>query len=149
MQTLALAALLALNLPTGAGPSGTAVAAVEGIYRNLPRLEFDYRKARYAPELDRLLAREAVDAGGEVGLLDAVPFCDCQDTLNDFAFHTSSVAVAPNRAVVTVHLQNGGASTYRIDMVRLPAGWAVADVHGPVHASLVAWLRSALARRNP
>jgi len=149
MQTLLLAALLVFDLPAGAGPPGTAAAAVEGIYLDLPRLKFDYRKVRYAPELNRLLAREAAAAGGEVGLLDAVPFCDCQDTANNFGFHTISVAVGPNQAVVTVQLRNGGASIYRIDMVRLHDGWAVADIHGPVHASLVTWLRSALARRAP
>lgn len=149
MQTLLLTALLVFDLPAGAGPPGTAAAAVEGIYRDLPRLEFNYRKVRYAPELNRLLAREAAAAGGEVGFLDAVPFCDCQDTAKNFGFQTSSISFGPNQAVVTVHLRNGGASTYRIDMVRLPAGWAVADIHGPVHASFVTWLRSALARRNP
>lgn len=150
MQTLALVAFLMLDLPAGASSPVTAIAAVAGIYRDQPRPEFGYRKVRYVPKLDRLLAREAADAGGKMSLLDAVPFCDCQDTADDFGLHTSSVAaVAPNRAIVTVHLQNGGASTYRIDMVRLAAGWAVADIHGPVHASLVTWLRSALARRNP
>jgi hypothetical protein len=49
---------------------------------------------------------------------------------------------------VTVRLRNGATSIYRIDMVRLRDGWAVADVHGPEHASFAAWLRSALAERR-
>lgn len=144
--------LLAASSTPAAAPAADARAAVDAIYRDLPREEFDYRKIRYAPILKRLLARETADANGEVGLIDAVPFCDCQDTAEDYAFTTSSRTTSATTAKVTVRLRNGTPSTYRLDMVRLPSGWAVADIRGPAHVGLVAWLHRNLpggpARRH-
>jgi hypothetical protein len=140
----AVVSLLIALVPASAAPPRDAKAMVDDIYRRLPRTDFDFHKVRYAPPLKHLIERDVADAKGEVGLIDAVPFCDCQDTAEDYAFTSSRRRVAPGRAEVTVHLRNQERSTYRLDMVRLPAGWAVADVHGPLHASLAGWLRANL-----
>lgn len=150
MTRTELVALAAAMLQAAAGTAtpapGSAQAAVEAIYRALPRDSFDFRTLLYAPGLRQLLARERAAAHGEEGLIDAVPFCDCQDTADDYAFTATTRATGPASAEVTVHLRNETRSTYRLDMARLPAGWAVADVHGPEHPSLVAWLRAGLRR---
>ena len=142
---VAVASLVAALTPAAAAPTPPdAKATVDRIYRSVPREDFDYTKILYAPLLKRLLAQDAANAKGEVGLIDSDSFCDCQDTEKDYGFTTSSRPVGAGRAEVTVHLHNGERSLYRIDMVRLPAGWAVADVHGPEHASLTGWLRANL-----
>jgi hypothetical protein len=141
--------LVAAAVPLTAAWAASAKDTVDAIYRALPGSEFDYRMVRYAPPLKRLLAREAIVAHREVGLIDAMPFCDCQDTAEDYAFTSSSSSLAPDRAQVTVHLRNEMTSTYRVDMVRLATGWAVADLHGPEHPSLAAWLRANLPPERP
>ena len=143
-----ITALLAIAVPSPVMAAATAQATVDEIYRALPGSDFDYHKVRYAPPLKRLLERDVAAAHGEIGLIDAVPFCDCQDTAEDYAFTTSSRAIAQDKTQVTVRLHNEVWSTYRIDMVRLPSGWAVADIHGPEHASLAAWLAANLPRER-
>ena len=130
-----------LAAAAAAAPGGGAQAYVEAIYRRLPDERFDFRQVRYATVLHTLLAREAAAAHGEVGLIDSVPFCACQDTAEDYAFKTEVRRAPTDRAEVLVHLRNGGRSTFRLDMVRLRTGWAVADIHGPERPSLVAYLQ--------
>ena len=136
-----MAAIVLAAAAAATSPSGGARAYAEEIYRRLPDDRFDLRQLRYAPVLRTLLAREAAAAHGEVSLIDSVPFCACQDTSEDYAFTTEVRPAPADRAEVLVHLRNGGRSTFRLDMVRLPTGWAVADIHGPERPSLVAYLQ--------
>ena len=132
-----IALLLAATQPASHAAPGDAQLVVEAIYRALPGDEFDFRKLHYAPPLRRLLSREALLPDGEDSLLDAVPFCDCQDTDEHYAFTTRAKKTGPDSAQVSVRLVNGTVSTFLIDMIRLPAGWAVADIRG---AGMPAWL---------
>ena len=138
--------ILVAAAAAAASPTGSARAYVEAIYRRLPEERFDFRHVRYAPLLRTLLNREAAAAHGEVGLIDDVPFCACQDTAEDYAFTAESRPAPADRAEVLVHLHNGGSSTFRLDMVRLRTGWAVADIHGRERPSLVAYLQRNLPR---
>ena len=139
-----IVAIILAAAAAAAAPAGGAQAYAEAIYRRLPDDRFDFRQVRYAPVLRNLLAREAAAAHGEVGLIDSVPFCACQDTAEDYAFTTEVRPAPADRAEVLVHLRNGGRSTFRLDMVRLRTGWAVADIHGPERPSLVAYLQRSL-----
>jgi hypothetical protein len=120
---------------------------VAALYRAVPTDGFDFRRLRFAPPLRELLRREAVLAGSEEGLIDAIPLCDCQDVDEDYAFTLHARKTGANAEEVTVRLVNGAPSTFRIDMVRLPAGWAIADIHGPRRPSLAAYLRRHLPAR--
>ena len=137
--------LLAMAAIGSAAPDA-AQAYVVAIYRQLPQARFDFRHVRYAPLLRTLLDQEAAAAHGEVGLIDSVPFCACQDTAGDYAFTVESRLAPTDRAEVLVHLRNGGRSTFRLDLVRVRTGWAVADIHGPERPSLVAYLQRNLPR---
>ncbi|WP_442679977.1 hypothetical protein ACSBM8_01865 [Sphingomonas sp. ASY06-1R] len=144
-----LIAAAALAAPAG-GTSGRlsdAQSAGAALYRALPTDGFDFRRLRFAPPLRELMRREAALANGEEGLIDAVPLCDCQDVAEDYAFTLHARKVGAKAEEVTVRLVNDTPSSFRIDMVRLPAGWAIADIHGPRHPSLVAYLRRHLPAR--
>jgi len=123
----------------------SAKTYVDGIYRALPEDGFDYRKVRYAPILRALIAKDdRIGAAiGGVNLIDAVPFCECQDTDAGYHFETRGVATASG-AMVHVRLTNGSTQNFSIDLVPLAGRWAIADIHGPSIRSFTAYLR-----RNP
>jgi hypothetical protein len=145
MRLLILAIpMLASAAPAAAPPLPDAKAEVDRIYAGLPAAR-DWRNARFAPALRRLLDREARAAGGEVGLLDSNPFCDCQDLSERYAF-SSRVHGTADRATVHVALHNPGARAFRIELVRHGAGWAIADIGTDGRPSLAAYLRRNLPR---
>jgi hypothetical protein len=124
-----------------------AKAYVDGIYRALPEDGFDYRKVRYAPILRALIAKDdRIGAAiGGVNLIDAVPFCECQDTDIGYHFETRGVATASG-ATVHIRLTNGSTQNFSIDLVPLAGRWAIADIHGPSIHSFTAYLRRNLSR---
>lgn len=111
---LAMSGLLAGALACAA-PAGAATPAklrkakgyVERIYRTIPR-RFDYALVHYAPELKNLIDRDGAwsRATGDVGFIDGIAFCDCQDTAPNYRMMSSSVAASgATGAVVTVMLR--------------------------------------------
>lgn len=145
---LAVVAACVASPVAAQAPADGAKAYVDGIYRRIPGSTSAVPKVRYAPQLDALLKRDAAEAHGEVGAIDANPFCGCQDIGEDYAFTSRLRSLGNDRAQVDVDLRNGGRSAYRIDLVRMPAGWAVADIHAADPHSLVAYLRHALPPRR-
>jgi hypothetical protein len=131
---IALAAGLALAaLARAAGPSAESfVAAIYDSYKGKDArgvaLDTDAQVRRYfTPELAALILKDRRDARGEVGKLDGDPFVDAQD----WQIERVDVAVRPtaaDTATATVTFDNGGARTVVLDMVRLKAGWRIADI---------------------
>jgi hypothetical protein len=97
-QHLWAAAILLLAASPGMAAQPGAVETVRNIYRRLPRAGFDYREVRYTPALTRLLRRDVAEARGELSVIEAVPFCDCQDTANNYGFMVRGRPVSADRA---------------------------------------------------
>lgn len=154
MRTRTLASLAVLLLATPAAALqpdtaiGTARAMVDAIYAALPGDRFDWRAQRFTPELKALIEREARESAGEIGLFDAVPFCDCQDTDERYRATSNVQQTGPRTATARVTLVNGAPRRVTLDLVRLPGGWAIADLHSPDIPSLAGLLREHFARRR-
>ena len=141
--------LVALVMPASAATPAELAAAkryVEGIYAKLPG-DFDYRTVRYAPALKALIAKDdaCAQAGGGICVIDAVPFCDCQDTGSDYKLVSSTVvAKGDTGARVTVQMRNGGPKRYSVDLVLIKGQWFVSDIATPTTSSFAAKLRKGL-----
>lgn len=145
---LLLLAMLVAPSAHAATPAelNAAKSYVEGIYAKLPG-DFDYRSVRYAPALKALIARDdaCAQAGGGICAIDAVPFCDCQDTGTDYKLVSSTVtAIGKTGARVTVNMRNGGPVRYSVDLTLARGAWYVADIATPTTKSFVAKLRAEL-----
>jgi hypothetical protein len=141
-------ATLAAHSAIAATPAelNAAKSYVEGIYAKLPG-DFDYRSIRYAPALKALIARDdaCAQAGGGICVIDAVPFCDCQDTGTDYKLVSSTVtAIGKTGARVTVNMRNGGKVSYSVDLTLARGAWYVADIATPGTPSFAAKLRKEL-----
>ena len=116
----------------------SAQAFVEAIYatykgkdaKGAP-LDKDATIRRYfEPALARLMIRDAAAAKkrGEVPSLDGDPFIDAQD----FEIESFNIAVrdvAANKASATVTFKNlGEDKRVELDLVKLKAGWRIADI---------------------
>lgn len=148
----AFAAALILTLSSASASAATpadlatAKRYVEGIYAKLPG-DFDYRSVRYAPALKALIAKDdaCAEAGGGICAIDAVPFCDCQDTGSDYKLVSSTVvAKGDTGARVTVQMRNGGPKRYSVDLVLIKGNWFVSDIVTPTTPSFAARLRKEL-----
>ena len=132
---------------TAASPRlADAEAYVVDIYRQIPG-GFDY----YTSRLGALLRRDARFSrrSGDVGVVEAVPFCACQDTVAGYRILRSSVAPGgSNRAVVSILLRNGSDDRFTVDLVRESGLWRIADVHGPHTPSLLALLEREVPREE-
>ena len=151
-----VAAALVLGLTAGpalaADSLDGAQAFVEGLYRAYQGHENDTRGPDYlgrdrnrtfAPALAALIARDAANAKGEVGTLDGDPICNCQD----YAISKVQVTITNgpgNTAAANVSFTNlREPQVVRLDLVKLKAGWRVADVHAEGAPSLIGLLKSA------
>jgi hypothetical protein len=130
-----LAAALLLAAAPAAGPQ----AFVEAIYARW-RAEQRRGNGRYqpprdgrvfAPELAALYARDAALSArtGEMGEVDAVPLCACQDD-EGVAATTTLVRADARAATVRVRLSFGRSAgpVLTLRLVRLAAGWRIADI---------------------
>ena len=149
-RTLAAMLLLQmLPMPADAATPAELTAAkryVEGIYARLPG-DFDYRSVRYAPTLKALIAKDdaCARASGGICAIEAVPFCDCQDTSADYRLIRSSVvARGKTGARVQVEMRNFGSVRYTVDLVLTRGQWFVSDITTPTTPSLVARLQREL-----
>ncbi|HEX4693685.1 hypothetical protein [Sphingomonas sp.] len=125
-----------------------AKAYVQAIYRRIPG-KFNYRLVRYVPELRRLIERDDAAAKGEIGAIDAVPFCDCQDTATNYRVLRTSVESTPRGgARVTTFLRNDKVGRFVVDLVSTRGRWAVADIHTPDMPSFLAMMRREVSREE-
>lgn len=125
-----------------------AKAYVDSIYRALPG-QFDYRNVRYGTTLKSLIAADDAQSGGEVGAIDGVPFCQCQDTSGPYSFSSTVTGASATKGVVKVDLRIGGpAERFAIDVAFIHGEWVVEDIHSKGMKSLVSYLRAALRRPN-
>lgn len=135
--------------PSPAPSSSAAQDYVDGIYRALPtEAGFDWRTARFAPQLRKLVDRERAQAGAAIGFMDAIPFCNCQDTMPDYRFTSRITSESANSASVTVQLHNDETQDFRIDLTQIDGTWYIADIHSADTPSLVDYLRTNLSRGN-
>ena len=150
---LALTMSLAIAAPVGAATPaelGRAKAYIESIYRTIPG-RFDYASVHYAPKLKTLIDRDGAysRASGDVGVVDGIPFCDCQDTAPNYRIISTSVAAhGATGAIVTVMLRNEKTGRFTIDLILSNGRWLVADVHSPDTPSFLALLRREVPREE-
>jgi len=147
MKRVALSILL-LAQPAAAMTSSELGAArqwVVGIYDRLPQANFDWSKQNFDTGLRGLVRRDArfASASRSVGAIDGVPFCDCQDTAEDYRVTRSSArSLGSARAAITIWLRNNGNGRFVVDVVReSDGGFAIADIHSLATPSLLAFLR--------
>ncbi len=144
---IAMVLLIAAPARAAEGDAASAQRVVDRIYAAVPAMTFDYRNVAYTKALHDLLAMDdrIGQAGGGINLIDWVPFCECQDTQEDYRFSTRATAT-PSGATVKVLLHNGGMQRFAIDLVPSRAGWLVADIHGPRIPSLLSYLKKNLPK---
>lgn len=148
-----LAGALASAVPAGAATPAELKAAksyVERVYRAIPG-RFDYAAVHYAPELKNLVDRDAAwsRASGDVGVIDGIMFCDCQDTAPNYRIVSISVAASRTTgAVVTVMLRNEKTGRFTVDLIRSRGHWLVADIHSPETPSFLGLLRHQVPREE-
>ena len=143
-------ASFALVATAAAPPLADAKAYVISIYRQIPG-HFDYGRVHYSSTLGVLIRRDSAFSrrSGDVGAIEAVPFCGCQDTDPDYRIIATSVKpLGAKGAAVSVLLHNGTDQRFTIDLVREQEEWRVADVHGPDVPSLLALLQRGVPREE-
>ena len=131
----------------GAEPSPSARAFVQAIYAHYPapadgKPMFDPTGKQavqvFTPEIIARLRDDKRRAGGEVGALDGDPFCACQDD-GGMTFQVASVNLtgpAAAEAVVVERIPTMKPVKIRLRLLRLKAGWRVADIASPDMSSL-------------
>lgn len=159
MTSALIAILLAAAAPQAPVPAVSAKAFVDGLYRPwVAALKRDPNGLRvgsmprddtsvYTPELAGLLAKDARISRrtGDVGVIDWVILCSCQDDGGLAAKVTVPVATATS-ATAKVALSFGGKDnrTLTLKLVRLPVGWRIADVSDGEMPSLLRLLHKGL-----
>lgn len=164
MKTLTIGLLLAAATPAMAAPQTpvpavSAKAFVEGLYRpwiaalkrnpdgdrtgSMPKDDASV----YAPELAGLLAKDAriSKRTGETGAIDYVILCSCQDD-GGLGYNVTVPAATATAATAKVALSFEGKydRTLTLKLVRLPAGWRIADVADGDTPSLLRYLHKEL-----
>jgi hypothetical protein len=157
--------LLALGAPAVAGPSQAPAAAakafLDSIYGpwmlklkkpNGPVYKEPPHDRVYAPEITALLTKDEKNSArsGEVGVIDGVILCSCQDDGGMTAKVSVSVASATSAtAKVALAFDGKYAKTLTIKLSKLPQGWRIADVSDPPDMpSLLGMLRKELGDKR-
>jgi hypothetical protein len=147
MMSLFLAALLA------AAPVETPRAFVDRIYAG-------YRDSEYSPFAapERFFAAPLVAAieedsrlsNGEVGFLDGDPLCQCQDPAGLETIVREVRQPTPRTATARILLRfsTSDRRSVRLQLVRTPAGWRIADIATPDEPSLLRDLQRSNRRRR-
>ena len=141
--------LLAAAQPAAlARPADTPRAFVERLYAGYRNDDFSpfTRPERYfAPPLAAALAEDARLFTGEIGFVDADPFCQCQDTGGMRAAIRAVRQPTRTSAQAQVALGFGAEvepRTLTLILVRTPAGWRVADIASPGEPSYLRALQA-------
>jgi hypothetical protein len=140
---LCMCSALAVTRAGAAEPSAESfVEAIYGAYKgkDAKGISLDSNAAvrRYfEPKLAALIIKDRKNARGEVGKLDGDPFIDAQDWEID-AVDIAVRDVAADKAGATVSFKNVDRPRIVVlDLVKLKAGWRIADI---------AWDRKATLR---
>lgn len=157
---LLVCAAPAIAMPASQTPAASAKAFVDGLYRPwiaaLKRGNDNYRlkddESVYVPELAALIRKdERISARtNEVGVIDWVILCSCQDD-GGLGYSINVPAATATNATAKVALSFAGkyAQTLTLKLVKLPAGWRIADVgDGSEMPSLLALLRKELRNKK-
>lgn len=142
MRTIICLALFALfALPARAQDAG-AQAFVQSVYKPYRTSEkalditSEQKAARYfVPATAKLIARDIAQSKkrNEVGRLDFDPFIAAQDWSPKTKLDVAVAAGAsPDRATATARYQAEGdkePTVITLDLVKLAAGWRIADIH--------------------
>jgi hypothetical protein len=166
MKRMIAAMMLLTAAPAVAAPASPAASArafVEGLYKPwLASLKRDSSTSRvgytpkddesvYAPEIAALLKKDQriSNRTNEVGVIDWVILCSCQDDAGLDAKVRVTAATATT-ATATVALSFGGQydRTLTLKLVKLRAGWRIADVADTDMPSLLALLRRELRNKK-
>lgn len=150
-----------MAVPTPQTPAATAQAFLDGIYRpwtrrlkkpNGPAYKEPPHDRVYVPEIAALLAKDERNSqrSGEVGVIDGVILCSCQDDGGMTAKVSVPVATATEAmAKVALSFEGKYAKTLTIKLTKLPQGWRIADVVDPPDMpSLLALLRKELGGKR-
>jgi hypothetical protein len=148
---------------TPASPAASAKAFVEALYkpwiaslkRNSAADRTGYMpkddESVYVPELSALLNKDQriSNRTGEVGVIDWVILCSCQDDAG-LGYRVTVPAATAKTATAKVALSFAGqySNTLTLKLVKLPAGWRIADVADAEMPSLLAMLRKALRNKK-
>ena len=158
--------MLLLATPTLAAPASSAASAkafVEGLYKpwiaslkrdpNATRVE-DMPKddeSVYVPELAALLNKDQriSNRTGDVGVIDWVILCSCQDD-GGLGYKVTVPAATATTATAKVALSFAGKydRTLTLKLVKLRQGWRIADVADADMPSLLAMLRKELRNQK-
>ena len=137
------AAFTTVGVRAAEPPAKSFVEAIYSAYTgknsNGLSLDSDAAVRRYfEPELAALIIKDRKAARGEVGKLDVDPFIDAQDWEIDVV-DIAVREIAADKARATVAFKNAGKQrTVILDLVKLGAGWRIADI---------AWDRKATLRK--
>lgn len=161
-----LGLLLALAVPATAAPArqtpaASAKAFLDGIYgpwmqrlkkRGGPAYKEPPHDRVYVPEIAALLTRDERNSArtGEVGVIDGVILCSCQDDGGMIAkVSVPSATATAATAKVALSFDGKYARTLTLKLAKLPQGWRIADVSDPPDMpSLLAMLRKELGGKR-
>lgn len=146
-SAVGLAALLPLMV-AAAAPLASPAAFVERIYHADVADPTPFDEATiYAPPLLALIRRDAAigQRDGGVNILDWDPLCSCQDE-DGMEARFSLRRTGAASAIADVRLAfPSDRRRLTLKLVRLPAGWRIADIVTKDSGSLVSLLRRGLA----
>lgn len=146
--------------PAPQTPAQSAKAFLDGIYvpwvrqlhtRNGRSFKMPADELIYVPELVQLMKKDQRNSArtGDVGVIDWVILCNCQDDGGMTATVTITAATATT-ATAKVSLGFGGndRQIITLKLVKLPQGWRIADVADSDMPSLLALLRKDLGNKR-
>jgi hypothetical protein len=145
---LLVAALAAAN-PAAEAPR----RFVERVYAGYARDDYSpltHPERIFAPALLAEFRADARLSRGEVGFMDADPLCQCQDA---GGLHPSILSLSESRATATarISIRFGDSADSRqvtLRLVRLPAGWRIADIAAADEPSLLAAIHAFNRKRS-
>ena len=165
MKRLTIAALLlsanpVMAAPEPQAPAASAKAFLDAIYGpwtqalkkpNGPAYKEPPAARLYTPEIVALLDKDARNTArsGEVGAIDGIILCSCQDD-GGMTVRVSVPVASATAATARVAISFGGKydRTLTLKLARLPQGWRVADVSDADTPSLLAMLRKELGGKR-
>lgn len=146
-----------------ASPAASAKAFVEGLYkpwiaslkRNSAADRTGYMpkddESVYVPELSALLNKDQriSNRTGDLGVIDWVILCSCQDDAG-LGYRVTVPTATATTATAKVVLTFGGqySNTLTLKLVKRPQGWRIADVADGNMPSLLALLRRELRNKK-
>jgi hypothetical protein len=123
----------------------TYMERVFASYRDPNFSPFDHPEHYFAPRLAAAMKEDSRLAHGEVGYLDGDPICQCQDAEGMKARIERVTTQSADRAKVRVIIDWVDSTARRVTfaLVRLKAGWRIADVSASDEPSLLQALEQA------